>query len=225
MSPSPAEVVRRLRQVDACALSDALDRLANPDLGAVVSGVPQLSGESRIAGVVTTMKLGVGAPPPGPPRHLGLSAIEASNPDHVIVVEQRSGVEAGSWGGLLTLGAKARGVAGVVADGPVRDVDEARVQGFGIFAPASTARTARGRIVELGCNVPIVAFGVAVSPGDYVLADRSAVVFIRCATAEVLLVAAEDIVGKEAAMAAAIASGTPIGQVMGGAYEHMLSRG
>ena len=34
--------------------------------------------------------------------------------------------------------------------------------------------------------------------------------------------AAEAIVAREAAMAQAIRSGTPIGDVMGGAYEHML---
>lgn len=217
-------MVRRLRLLDACALSDALDRLADPRLGTVISGIPQLSGEGRVAGLVTTMKLDVGAPPPGPPRHLGVRAIEASGPDHVIVIEQRSGVEAGSWGGLLTLGAQARGVAGVVADGLVRDVDEARVHGFAIFGAGCTARTARGRIVELACNGPIVAFGVEVLPGDYLLADRSAVVFIPSAGIAAVLDAAEEIAGKEVAMAAAIAAGTPIGQVMGGAYEHMLSR-
>ena len=34
--------------------------------------------------------------------------------DHVIVVEQTTGIDAGSWGGLLTLGAKLRGISGVV---------------------------------------------------------------------------------------------------------------
>jgi regulator of RNase E activity RraA len=216
-------LVGRLRALDTCSVSDALDRLANPTLGAVVSGVPQASGEGRIAGIVTTMKLGVGVPPPGPPRHLGTTAIEASGPDHVIVIEQRSGVEAGSWGGLLTLGAKARGVAGVIADGPVRDIDEAIGHGFSIFTRQFTARTARGRIVELACNEPIVAFDVAVNPDDYVLADRSAVVFIRAEAIESVLDAAEAIVSREAAMAKAIAAGTPISQVMSGAYEHMLT--
>ncbi|MFO1401588.1 MAG: hypothetical protein U1F30_10340 [Steroidobacteraceae bacterium] len=41
-------------------------------------------------------------------------------------------------------------MAGVVADGPVRDIDEARALGFPVFTRALTARTARGRVVELG---------------------------------------------------------------------------
>jgi regulator of RNase E activity RraA len=63
---------------------------------------------------------------------------------------------------------------------------------------------------------------VVVNPGDYVLADRSAVIFISPENIERVLLAAEMIVAKEAAMAKAILSGTPIGEVMGGNYEHML---
>jgi 4-hydroxy-4-methyl-2-oxoglutarate aldolase len=168
------------------------------------------------------MRLGLGSPPPGPPRHLGTTAIEASGPDHVIVIEQRTGREAGSWGGLLSLGAKVRNVAGVVCDGPVRDIDEARAFDFPVFTRSFTARTARGRIVELGTNVPVAFEGVHVEPGDYVLADNSAIIFIAAAQIEAVLQAAEEIVAREAAMARAIRAGTPISQVMGGAYEHML---
>jgi regulator of RNase E activity RraA len=140
------------------------------------------------------------------------------------VVEQRSGIEAGSWGGLLMLGAKLRGVAGVVCDGPVRDIDEARAEGFAIFARTLTARTARGRIVELGTNVPVLFETVKVEPGDYVIADRSAVIFIAAADILRVLDAAETIAAKEAAMAKALRAGEPISQVMAADYEHMLTR-
>ena len=218
--------VKRLRRLDACAVSDALDKLGLPG---AVTGLPQRSGNGRIAGRAVTMKVGPGQPPPGPPRHLGCTAIEAAGPDDVIVVEQRSGIEAGCWGGLLTLGAKVRGVAGVVADGPLRDVDEAIAYEFPVFSRSLTSRTARGRVVELGTQVPVTlgagpeAGGqVIVQPGDYVLADRSAVIVIAAAEIERVLETAEMIVGREAAMAKAILAGTPIGKVMGGNYEHML---
>lgn len=168
------------------------------------------------------MKVGPGQAPAGPPKHLGCTAIEHAGPDHVIVVEQRSGVEAGCWGGLLTLGAQVRGVAGVVADGPLRDVDEAIAFGFPVFSRSLTSFTARGRVVELGTQVPVTIGDVTVNPGDYVLADRSAVILIAAADIDRVLDAAEAIVAREAAMAKAILAGTPIGQVMGGAYEHML---
>ena len=215
--------VQRLRRLDACAVSDALDKLG---LKGAVTGLPQRAGDGRVAGRAVTMKVGPGQPPPGPPKHLGCSAIELAGPDDVIVVEQRSGIEAGCWGGLLTLGAKVRGVAGVVADGPLRDVDEAIAYGFPVWSRSLSSRTARGRVVELGTQVPVQlgdAQGeVTVRPGDYLLADRSAVIVIAAADIERVLEAAEAIVAREAAMAKAILAGTPIGQVMGGAYEHML---
>ena len=211
--------VQRLKRLDACAVSDALDKLG---LKGAVTGLPQRSGEGRIAGIAVTMKVGPGQPPAGPPKHLGCTAIEHAGPDHVIVVEQRSGVEAGCWGGLLTLGAQVKGVAGVVADGPLRDVDEAIAYGFPVFSRSLTSFTARGRVVELGTQVPVSIGDVSVAPGDYVLADRSAVILIAAADIGRVLDAAEAIVAREAAMAKAILAGTPIGQVMGGAYEHML---
>lgn len=211
--------VARLRRLDSCAVSDALDRLG---LKGVVTHLAQCSGEGRIAGRAVTVKLGLGDPPPGPPRHLGTAAIEAAGPENVIVIEQRTGVEAGCWGGLLTLGAKARGVAGVVADGPVRDIDEARMHGFSIFTNKTTSFTARGRVVEKTTNEPVEIGDVVVTPGDYVIADGSAVVFIRPENIARVLEAAEMIAAREAAMAQAILSGAKISEVMDGSYERML---
>jgi 4-hydroxy-4-methyl-2-oxoglutarate aldolase len=213
------ERVARLRRLDACAVSDAFDRLK---LSGVVAGVPRQSGAGRIAGVAVTVKLDAGSVSAGPPRHLGTAAIEIAGPENVIVVEQRTGIEAGCWGGLLTLGAKVRGVAGVVADGPVRDIDEARMYDFPIFTRALTATTARGRVVEHSTNAVVNAWGVTVNPGDYVIADASAVIFIAAADIEQVLEVAESIATREASMAKAILAGVPISKVMGGDYETML---
>lgn len=219
---SAHDFVERLRKLDACAVSDALDKLG---LAGVVGGLPARSSLRRIAGRAVTVKLARAdevAPVAGPPRHLGTTAIEAAGPDEVIVVEQRSGVEAGSWGGILSLGAKMRGVAGVVADGPVRDIDEAREYDLPVYCTALTARTARGRVAEVGTNIPVTIRGHAVNPGDYVIADGSAVVFVAAADVERVLAAAEQIAAREAAMARALLAGKPITEVMGANYENML---
>jgi len=213
--------VTRLRRLDCCAVSDAMDRLK---IRGQVTTLRQRSGSGRIAGRAVTVRLGTGDPPPGPPRHLGTTAIELAGPDSVIVVEQRTGVEAGCWGGLLTLGAKVRGVAGVIADGPVRDIDEAQGYDFPIFTNRTTCLTARGRVVEKETNGPVAIGELTVEPGDYVVADGSACLFIRPADIDRVLDAAEEIVAREAAMAKAILAGTPISEVMGGNYEHMLQQ-
>ena len=49
------DAVRRLRRLDTCAVSDALDRLK---MKGVVIGVPRQSGEGRIAGRAITVKIG-----------------------------------------------------------------------------------------------------------------------------------------------------------------------
>ena len=86
----------------------------------VIIGVPRQAGEGRIAGRVITVKIGNGVPSSGEPRHLGTTAVELAGPADIIVVEQHANREAGSWGGLLSLGASVRGVAGVISAKPSR---------------------------------------------------------------------------------------------------------
>jgi regulator of RNase E activity RraA len=160
------DLAARLGRLDACAVSDALDRLG---LKGCVTGIAPLTSTRRIAGRVHTVKLvavGGAAAPPGSPRHLGTAAIEACAAGEIIAIEQRTGIDAASWGGILSQGAKLKGIAGVIADGPVRDVDEARGIDFPVFARSATARTARGRIVEAATDAPIAVGDVRVPPGD-----------------------------------------------------------
>jgi regulator of RNase E activity RraA len=217
------DLVHRLKRLDCCAVSDALDKLG---LHGVVSGLDQRASLRRIAGRVVTYRLvpkdEAPPPPPGPPRHLGTTAIELATPGDIIVVEQRTGINAGSWGGILTLGAKMRGIAGVIADGPVRDIDEARAYDFPIYARALTAQTARGRVAEAETNQPVKIGDVNVYPGDYAIADASGVAFIPAADIIRVVEAAEQIAGREAAMARALLGGTSISTVMGADYEYML---
>lgn len=220
MSAGPAnDFLTRLRKLDCCAVSDALDRLG---LKGAVTGLARLSSSRRIAGRVLTVKLGVGEPPEGKPRHVSTTAIAAAEPGDIIVIEQRSGVNAAAWGGILSLGAKLRGIAGVIADGPVRDIDEARHHDFPVFGRSLTCFTARGRLVELATGGPITVGDQPVKPGDYAVADGSGVAFIATEDIERVLPAAEDIVSREAAMAQALREGKPITEVMGANYENML---
>jgi len=221
MSVGPAAdgFVARLMKLDCCAVSDALDKLR---LEGAVTGITQLSTTRRIAGRVLTVKLGVGEVPSGKPRHVSTTAIEAAQPGDIIVIEQHSGVNAASWGGILSLGANLRGVAGAIADGPVRDIDEARQLDFPVFGTSVTTFTARGRLVELSTGGPIMVRDVAVTPGDYVIADGSGVVFIAAENIECVVATAEEIFAREAAMAQALREGKPITEVMGANYENML---
>ncbi len=215
------ELVARLGRLDSCAVSDALDKLG---LKGAVTGIHRLSTDRRISGRVLTVKLDRdgGDDRPTASRHLGTAAIEAAKPGEVIVVEQRTGIDAAGWGGTLSLGASLRGVAGVIVEGPTRDVDESRGHDFPVFAREHTSRTARGRLVEVGTNVPITVGDIPVLPGDYVVADGSAVVVVAQSEIARVLDAAETIAGRERSMADSLRAGMPISQVMGKSYETML---
>ena len=104
-----------------------------------------------------------------------------------------------------------------------RDADEMEQLGFAVFARGTTARTARGRVVERITD-EIEVGGVAVRAADFVLADKTAIVFVPAAQAEQVIDAAQRIVAREAAMAAALAQGIPATSVMGMAYEDLLTR-
>lgn len=215
------DIIDRLKRLDTPAVSDALDRL---DLPGRVTHLHRLTTEQRIAGRVLTVKLGTGKALDGPPRHLCTSAVEAAGPGDILVIEQRSGIEAAGWGGILSNGAKVRGIAGVICDGPVRDVDESRDLDFPVFAERAIPTTARGRIVEEAFNEPVTVGNATVTPGDYVLADGSGICFLAADRVEDILEVGEMVAKREALMTRAVLAGEPISQVMGADYEDMLRR-
>jgi 4-hydroxy-4-methyl-2-oxoglutarate aldolase len=212
------DYTKRLLQMDSCAVSDALDRLGLPGS---VTGLARVSADQRIAGRVLTVKLDRADGRPST-RHLCTAAIEAAAPGDIIVCEQRTGLDAACWGGNLTIAAQMRGVAGVIVEGPVRDVDESRQLGFPVFARSITGRTARGRILEVSTGEPIRVGEVTVTPGDYAIADASSVVFVAKEDIARVLDAAEIIVQRESLMAQALRDGKRASDVMGANYEQML---
>jgi len=219
MSSDP--LVARLRRLDICDLSDALDALGLPP---AVTGLTPTSAVRPIAGRAVTVRLAAGQAPANASRHLCTAAVEAAGPDSVIVIEQRTGLDAASWGGLLSRAAKKRGVAGTIVDGPTRDVEDAIKLDYVVYARNTTARTARGRIHEAECQTTIRCGDTQVSPGDYIAADRSGVVVIAAAQIETVLARAEAILAKSDEMAAAVDRDVPVSKVMGGAYETMLNK-
>jgi 4-hydroxy-4-methyl-2-oxoglutarate aldolase len=216
------DIIARLGRLDSCALSDAMDKLGLPP---ALSFMPPRTIRGRIAGRVMTVRLAEGPSPPGTtPRHLCSAAIEAAQPGDILLIQHIPGLDAGGWGGILSRAAKARGLAGVITDGAARDIDEATEIAFPVFAAATTARTARGRLHEAETGGPVTLGGVAAQPGDYALADGSGVVLVAARDIMRVLDAAEMIAAREAAMARDVEAGKPVSQVMGADYEHMLQR-
>lgn len=213
------ELLQRLKNMDSCAVSDAMDSLGLPG---EVTGIYNQTTKDKIVGRTLTVKLGSTPPDGGSVKHLCSKAIEAGRAGNVIVIEQSTGIDAAGWGGVLSNAAQHNGIEGVILEGPARDIDEAAALGFTVYARSHTARTARGRVYEQFYNTEITVGEVKVNEGDYVIADGSAVVFIPDGRVEEVIKIAERILAKEKLMTEAVRAGEPVGNVMGVNYENML---
>jgi regulator of RNase E activity RraA len=125
-----------------------------------------------------------------------LKALEMGRPGDVIVVDAGGDPNTSVCGGLMGGLAKNRGIRGMVVDGAGRDTDELQDIGWPIWTRAITPRGTHtmfsGRKEELSINVPIACGGVAVNPGDFIVADLMGVVVIPLARAgDVVALAAE----------------------------------
>lgn len=215
------ELVERLSKLDACTVSDALDRLG---LKGATLGIRPMWPCPRICGRAVTVKL----KPQGavqPTRHLGTEAIDVGQPGDVLVMELSGRTDVPGWGGLLSLAAQIKGLAGIVIDGACRDIDDSAEVGFPVFARAVVPITARGRVVQDSVNEEIAFAGVQVHPGDLVVADGSGVIVVAGDRAEEVIKAGEEIAAREAAMSQAVREGMSIVDVLEkGGYESMLNK-
>lgn len=205
---------------DSCLVSDALERMGLPH---GVGGINRQATGKRVFGRAVTLTLerfdGTIHK-----RHLGTAAIDLAQPGDVIVVQHLSRDDCAGWGGLLSTAAKAVGVAGVVVDGLVRDIDESEDLGLPVFARGVTPVTARNRVSEIATNEPVVIGGVTVNPGDFVLADGSGVAVIPSARLHEVAETARSMLAVENGIRAALARGIQISVAMNETYETLLSK-
>jgi len=105
-------------------------------------------------------------------------AVANAKPGAIIVATVGGYLLAGAWGEILTEAALARGVAGLVIDGAVRDIDAIEALGFPVFsrglAIASCSKERPGKL-----DVPIQLGGTAVRPGDLVFGNADGLVVIE----------------------------------------------
>ena len=151
--------------------------------------------------------------PPGDNLAIHVGVVTA--PAGSALVVQVDGIpERGYWGEVLTTAAEARGLAGIVIDAGVRDVDALRRHGFPVF---SSCIALRGAVKETGGEVggPVRVGDVAVRAGDWVVGDADGVVVIASGALDDVLAAGRTRAEKEEGMFARLRDGATTIQLLG----------
>jgi len=181
--PRPDEaVIYRLTRLPTATIANALDDVGK-QINCPVALRPVAPGMS-FAGPAVTVEVVAGKAGTYTSADFRVGAmIDAALAADVIVVSAQ-GARASIWGGMASLAAKMKGVAGLVVDGGVRDIDEMVEHQFPVFARHPVATTGRTRLKVQAINVPIEIDDVSVSPGDVIVADSTGIVVVPCADAE-----------------------------------------
>ena len=119
-------------------------------------------------------------------------AIDMAEPGDVLLVDRNGDNKHACWGGMTTLAAKMRGLAGVIIDGCVTDFSEIQEFRLAVYARSISAITTKGLAMEGEINTPIQIGGVPVNPGDLVVADSDGIVVISPETAARIVDTAEE---------------------------------
>jgi len=112
------------------------------------------------------------------PYRLEIALVDDLRQNDVAILACGGSSRIAPWGGLLSTAAKARGSAGCVTDGYVRDIMEIRRLEFPVFAGGVAPLDSKGRGQIMSTDVPVICDGVRICPGDLVVGNADGVVVV-----------------------------------------------
>jgi 4-hydroxy-4-methyl-2-oxoglutarate aldolase len=190
------EIIAALRDAGVATVHEAAGRIGL--LGPAIQ--PRQSG-AAIAGSAITVSC-------HPGDNLMIhAAVEVCGPGDILVVTTTSPSIDGMFGELLATSLTARGVIGLISDAGVRDIGALREMGFPVWSRAvhaqGTVKASPGSV-----NVPVVADGQLVRPGDIIVADDDGVVTLPIALGAPVAEAAAKRIVAESEKRSTLAGGT-----------------
>lgn len=175
-----ANIAAQFREIPVANISDSMYRMS-----AGGARLRPMHNGGRMAGPAFTVKTRPGD------NLLVHKALDLAEPGDVIVVDAGGDLTNAIIGEIMSTYAKARGVAGFVIDGAVRDADELRAGDFPVYAAGVTHRgpykDGPGEI-----NVPIAIDGMVIEPGDLVLGDGDGILCVPYDATTAVLAAAQE---------------------------------
>jgi 4-hydroxy-4-methyl-2-oxoglutarate aldolase len=156
-------------------------------------GIRAMQPDTRIAGPAVTVRA------PGMDGTIVGYALGQVRPGDVLVIDRCGDHRHAAFGGLVAYACKVAGLAGVIIDGVATDIGEVRRYNVPLWCRGLSAVTTKRIGLAGEFCVPVSCGGVAVNPGDVVIADECGIVVLERAEAEA---AAERAIGMQDAEAA-----------------------
>jgi 4-hydroxy-4-methyl-2-oxoglutarate aldolase len=169
------EVIRQLAEFDAATLYEAAGQrgMLDPSIKPVWPG-------AKVCGPAVTVSC------PARDNLMLHHAVAVAEPGSVLVASAEGYQYAGAWGEVLSVAAQARGIAGLVIDGAVRDIEAITERHFPVFSRGlAIGACKKERIGTL--QEPIDLGGVIVRWGDIVVGTGDGVVVLDATTIEPVL--------------------------------------
>lgn len=142
------------------------------DAGFMDPGIQQRIPGSKIAGTAVTVRI------PLPDSVIAHYALKFTRPGDVLVIDRGQDQYTTNWGGATIRAAALTGLAAVLVEGSVNDVEDAVEADLPLWSRWISPVTTKYRGLGGELNVPVSCGGVAISPGDAILGDDHGVVVI-----------------------------------------------
>ncbi|CAN7717258.1 RraA family protein [Variovorax sp. LjRoot175] len=128
--------------------------------------------DRRVAGTAVTIRV------PGMDGAMVHYAIGQARPGDFLVVDRCGDMAIAAMGGAVAYAARAAGVAGIIVDGLVTDLGELRQYGVPVWSRGTSAVTTKTLGLGGEFCIPVSCGGVAVNPGDAILADENGILVL-----------------------------------------------
>ncbi len=177
--PDPIKITLAMMRehLYSAVVSDALDGLGFKHQSPRLQFTPYTGTNLLVGRCKTTLWVDMAHVDPKP-YELELRAVDACQPDDVLIAAAGGSIRSGIWGELLTTAAKNRGCVGAIVDGAIRDVAKIRPMNFPVYARATCVYDSLNRQRVVDADVAVEIDGVTFAPGSLVFADEDGVVVV-----------------------------------------------
>jgi 4-hydroxy-4-methyl-2-oxoglutarate aldolase len=186
--------VTRMRNLSAPLLSDVMDTLGLMQQAMKPFVRPLNDDDVLIGRARTGLYMPIYTVTPGEnPYEVEIALVDDLRPGEVPVLACGGPTDRiAPWGELLATASQARGAAGCITDGLVRDIKQIRAMHFPVFHGGIGPLDTKGRARMMERDIPVDCAGVRVVSGDIVFGDADGVVVIPSERAEEVMAKALD---------------------------------